>query len=95
MENDRFNRIAQEGIQKLTALTSPMVGALGGQMCAYNAYFNGTEVVVLGYQQQEGGHTITKPVAILVDEEIFDRLRVDEESGRMDGTGTETPKKVL
>lgn len=87
MNEERFNRIVTEGRQKLTALLSPLVSAKGGQVIAYNAYFKGTEVAVLGYQFAEGGHTYTKPVAILVDEEVFEHLEVDEESGRYDGEG--------
>lgn len=83
MEQARFDRIVTEGRQMLTGLLSPFVGAKGGGLIAYNAYFNGTEVAVLGYQHAEGGHTYTRPVAILVDEEVFKRLEVDEESGRI------------
>jgi hypothetical protein len=82
MDEERFNRIAQEGKQKLTAVLSPFVGVKGGQAIAYNAYFKGTEVVVMGYQYEEGGHSYTKPLAILVDEEVFGLLEVDHETGR-------------
>jgi len=90
MDEERFDRIVTEGRQKLTALLSPFAGAKGGQLIAYNAYFKGTEVAVLGYQFAEDGHTYTKPVAILVDEVVFGALEVDEESGRIDGQGNLT-----
>lgn len=82
MDDEKFNRIATRGRQQLMALFSPMVGAKGGQPVAYNAYLKGTEVVVMGYQFEEGGHTYTRPVAIVVDEELFEQLEVDHEAGR-------------
>lgn len=91
METERFNQIVEDGRSKLQALFSPAIGALGGQPVAYNAYFKGTEVVVLGYHWQDGEHTNTKPIAILVDPEVFDHLRVDQESGRTDGDGVPQP----
>lgn len=91
MEQQKFNRIAEDGFNALTALTTvARHGAI-----TYNAYFRGVEVVVLGFQHEEDGHTLTKPVAILVNEEVFDQLRVDDEAGRTDGSGRDTAKKVL
>lgn len=95
MDNKRFERIVDDKMSQLAALMSPMASVRGGQRVCYNAYFNGTEVVVLGYQYGEDGSTFTKPVAILVDEEVFGRLRVDEEASRTDASGADTPKKVL
>lgn len=96
MDNDRFARIVEDQGEQLRTLMSPLVGVLGGGLIAYNAYFNGTEVVVLGYQRPDGaGGTLTRPVAILVDEEVFDRLQVDDEAGRVDGDGRDVPKHVI
>jgi hypothetical protein len=94
MDDAKFNRIATEGRQQLTALLSPLVGARGGRAVAYNAYFNGTEVVVLGYQYEQAGQSLTKPVAILVDDELFDHLEVDNEAGRVDGRGQDAPART-
>lgn len=91
MDQGRFERIAQDGIAKITALTSLARPGL----VAYNAYLGDVEVVVLGFRQDEGGgHTLTKPVAIVVDETVFDALRVDDEHSRVDGSGNDTPRKV-
>lgn len=96
MEADRFSAIVENKGSQLRALMSPLIGARGGRVAFYNAYFNGTEVVVAGYQfDDRDGHTYTKPVAILVDEEVFDRLRVDDEAGRIDASGGEAPGRVL
>lgn len=89
MEDAKFDRIATEGKQKLTALLSPLATARGGQPIAYNAYLRGLEVVVLGYQFAERGTTFTKPVAIIVDGDMFDELSVDEEAGRVDQHGVD------
>lgn len=97
MEQEKFDRIAEAGVSQLRALLSPMVGAFGGDLCAYNAYVRGLEVVVLAYQREEPGnpgHVVTKPVAIVVDDELFAELEVDGEAGRVDGQGHELPPKV-
>lgn len=87
MDNDRFEAISRDGLAKLTALMSPMAGALGGRRITYNAYFRDHEVVVLGYQYDEDGHSFTKPVAIIVDPEVFNGLRVDDEGFRVGPDG--------
>lgn len=97
MEARRFARIAEEGKAQLTALMSPLMppGVLGGEPIFYNAYFGGTEVVVLGFRKPDGeGGTLTKPIAIMVDEAVFDGLRVDDERSRVDGSGQDAPKHV-
>lgn len=94
MEKGKFNAIAERGISMLRALMTLGPKHLPGESLCYNAYFRGTEVVVLGYRFSEGAHSYTKPVAILVDEDVFDELRVDDESGRR-RSGEDAPKRVL
>lgn len=91
MEQGKFEKIVNAGQEKLAALMSPAVGVLGGRGIFYNSYLNGLEVVVMGCQFEEDGHTYTKPVAILVDDDLFDYLKVDGESGRVNGEGKEVP----
>lgn len=79
MDETRFQGIADRGINMLRAAFS---GIAPGELLAYNAYFKGQEVVVMGYQFEEKGHTYTKPLAILVDDEVFDNLLVDGEGPR-------------
>lgn len=94
MDQERFERTAHEGMEMLRAAMSPFAEVLGGGVVAYNAYFGGTEVVVLGYQHQDGEHVVTKPLAILVDAVVFDQLRVDEEHSRVKNGNVE-PKRVI
>lgn len=83
MEDARFQRIVDSHGKMLTALMSPFVGTLGGERIYYNAYIGGTEVCVVGYRMTEDdGSVSTKPIAILVDEELFRAMRVDHERGR-------------
>lgn len=91
METAKFEQISKDGIDKLRSLLGPGVDALGGQCITYNAYIGEQEVVVLGYQYAEGGHTFTKPVAVIVDPEVFTVLKVDGEGSRVDGGGVEFP----
>lgn len=79
MEQTKFNEIAEKGMSMLRAAFS---GVAPGELLAYNAYLHGQEVVMLGYQFAEDGHTYTKPLAIFVDQEVFDNLVVDEEGPR-------------
>lgn len=79
MEDAKFQQIANTGMNMLHAA---FTGAGSGDVIAYNAFVDDLEVVVLGYQYQDGEHTNTKPLAILVDPDLFARLRVDGESGR-------------
>ena len=97
MEQEKFDRISEEGLSNLQALMSPLVGALGGMAITYNAYFRGREVVVVGYQRpsEDGKGTLTKPIAILIEEELFSELRVDDEASRVDGDGQTVEKKIL
>lgn len=92
MEDARFDRIVTEGQGMLSAWLLNTVAHDGGQHIAYTAWLDSTEVVVIGYQHPEGGHTYTRPVAILVDDDLFDRLRVNE-SGRVDGEGRVRPPR--
>lgn len=93
MESGKFQAIAERGMNMLRAAFS---GIAPGEVVAYNAYFHGQEVVVMGYQYQDGAHSNTKPLAILVDEDNFKNLRVDGESGRFEGVpGDLLPPKVL
>ena len=98
MDAARFNKIAEDHKNMLTALVLPRAAkAMGGEGegVFYNAYLAGTEVVVLGYRIEEpGGHSRTRPVAIMVDEELFPKLRVDEEASRVVG-GQDSPGQVL
>lgn len=90
MDDNRFQEIAERGMNMLQAAFS---GIAPGQVVVYNGYFKDTEVVVVGYQYQDGAHLNTKPLAILVDERVFDNLLVDGESGRYGADGPE-PAKV-
>lgn len=93
MEDAKFQQIADTGLNMLRAA---LMGVAPGEVMAYNAYFHGQEVVVLGYQYQDGAHTNTKPLAILVDPDVFVQLRVDGESGRFeDEPGVLMKPKVL
>lgn len=92
MEEAKFQQVSEDGMAMLTALMSPFVGTNGGRRITYNAYLGDLEVVVVGYQYDlEGGHTNTKPVAILVDSDLFMHLRVDSEVDRTDGDGVVQP----
>jgi hypothetical protein len=71
-------------------------GVAPGQREFYNAYWKGTEVVVLGYTfQGDDGHKYTKPLAVIVDDEVFRNLRVDHETGRFEGDDGLQPPKVV
>lgn len=100
MDESRFHATSEVGRSMLATMVMssylpPVKAALGGEVITYNAYYHGQEVVVLGVQMPDGpGHTVTKPVAILVDEEVFQALRVDEESGRYEN-GDPAPPKVV
>lgn len=101
MDDARFQATTRTGISLLTTMVMskymPEVAkAMGGKIITYNAYYHGQEVVVLGVQMPDGpGHTRTKPVAILIDDEVFDALRVDDETGRYDEDGELGPPKVV
>lgn len=57
------------------ALTSAQMA--GGRLVAYNAWLDSTEVIVLGFQMQgELSHVDTKPLALLMTEDLFDRVKV-------------------
>ena len=93
MDQRRFQDTAEKGMNMLKAAFS---GIAPGDVIAYNGYFHGQEVVVLGYQYQDGAHTNTKPLAILVDDQVFGNLLVDGESARFgDETGVPLPPKVI
>lgn len=97
MEQDKFSDTAD----KLKAMLSTVVmagvapGLVSGEVVFYNAYFNGTEVVVLGYQYERDGHTYTKPICIAVDDEVMTKLRVDHETGRYEGDPDLQDPKVV
>lgn len=93
MDQHRFQDIAEKGMNMLRAAFS---GMAPGDLIAYNGYFHGQEVVVLGYQYEDGQHTNTKPLAIFVDDQVFNNLLVDGESARFGGeAGVEQPPKVM
>lgn len=97
MEDLRFAEIAEKMRDMLTAVVMHANGGIQmpGEPRFYNAFFNGTEVVVLGYSYDGGdGHTYTKPICIAVDEEVMDRLRVDGESGRVRNGEVQPPHVV-
>lgn len=85
MNDVKFDRIVDSYLTLLrTTLALPPDGSQGA-LVAYNAYLEDTEVVVLGHQTRAEGSTWTRPVAIFVTEEVFDRLVVDDEAGRKVG----------
>lgn len=92
MDDIRFQGIAESGMNMLRAAFS---GIAPGDVIAYNAFIDDMEVVVVGYQYQSGEHTNTKPLAILVDPDLFGRLRVQSESGRFDGEGALQPPQTV
>lgn len=91
MDQTRFQDTAENGMNMLKAAFS---GIAPGDLMAYNAYFHGQEVVVLGYQYQDGKHVNTKPLAIFVDDQVFSNLLVDGESARFGEDGPEPPKVI-
>lgn len=95
MEEAKFQKIVDDNMPKLVALMSPEHSVLGGKRIAYNAFFRGQEVAVVGYMlgDPDGANTV-KPVAILVDEEVFDNLELDSESSRQDAQGKEQPPRL-
>lgn len=92
MEEARFTRIALDLRGDLQAIQDQ---TLQGNVHFYNAFFNGTEVVVLGHTfRAADGHDYTEPICIAVDPEVMKNLRVDDESGRVEG-GVLGPGKVI
>lgn len=100
MDDARFRATTEVGMSMLSTMVMskymPAIKqALNGDVVTYNAYLGGQEVVVLGVIMPDGvGHTKTKAVAILVDDEVFKNLRVDDESGRYTSDGVEPPKVI-
>lgn len=98
MNNAKFDQIVDDGRAMLTALLLGGAHREGGQAIAYNAYFNGTEVVILGYHYPDPDNldsVLTKPVAILVSDGVFNGLRVDNEAGRIGPDGLPSPPQVI
>jgi hypothetical protein len=93
MDDVRFNAIAERGLALLHAAFNNYAGT-ASRVIAYNAFWRDQEVVVVGYRFDEDGHSYTRPLAVLMDEGIFDQLSVDSESGRVDGAGNERPPLV-
>jgi len=98
MDDRRFNQISDQMRSMLTTIVLDQQSGgkiLPGEVHTYNAFFNGTEVVVLGYTfKGEDGHNYTKPICIAVDEEVMVKLRVDQEAGRMEDGSLVDPKVV-
>jgi len=94
VDDSRFRDITARGMDTLRAIF--LAGEqLPGQVGTYNAYIGGTEVVVLGYHfTDDDGSRVTKPVCILMDEQLFATLRVDDESARTDEEGNWTSPLV-